>query len=155
VDGPGLMRRRGAPRIAPIVWQLLPFAVVMGAAAFLLDWLDYRHAMRTSGTGAYVAAVAIIFAALGIWLGARLFETRPTGPAFMRNDQAVAALGLSPRELEILDLVAAGQANKDIARTLGISPNTVKTHVANVLAKLEAPRRTQAIARARELRILP
>lgn len=134
---------------------LLPYALLLGAAAFLLDWLDYRQAMRTSSTGTYIAGIAVIFVALGIWLGARLFETRAAGPGFERNDKAVAALGLSPRELEILDLVAAGQANKDIARTLGISPNTVKTHVANVLLKLEAPRRTQAIAKARELQILP
>lgn len=134
---------------------LLPYAVLLGVAAFLLDWLDYRQAMRSSGTGVYVFAIAILFAALGIWLGARLFESRARGPAFERNDKAVAALGLSPRELEVLALLAEGQANKDIARTLGISLNTVKTHVASLLLKLEAPRRTHAIARARELQILP
>jgi len=138
-----------------MVRMLLPYALLLGAAAFVLDWLDYRQAMRTSGATVYITSIAIVFITLGIWLGARLFERQPQSPTFQRNDRAIAALGLSTREIEVLGLMADGQANKEIARTLGISPNTVKTHAANVLAKLEAPRRTQAIARARELRILP
>ncbi|WP_373489101.1 response regulator transcription factor [Blastomonas sp.] len=132
-----------------------PYALILAAAAFLLEWLEYRHAMRTFGTDAYIALIALLFAGLGLWAGARLFEQRQTTGPFRRNDRAVMALGLSSRELEVLDLIAQGQANKEIARTLGISPNTVKTHVAHVFEKLDAPRRTHAIARARELRILP
>lgn len=143
-------------RLSPsTVRMVLPYALLLGAAAFVLEWLDFRHAMRTSGTTVYITSVAIVFIALGIWLGARLFQKQPQTPAFQRNDRAIAALGLSAREIEVLGLMAAGQANKEIARSLGISPNTVKTHAASVLAKLEAPRRTQAIARARELQILP
>ena len=66
----------------------------------------------------------------------------------------MAALGISGRELEVLHALAAGQANKEIARSLGVSPNTVKTHVARLYEKLEAKRRTDAVARARALGIL-
>jgi ATP/maltotriose-dependent transcriptional regulator MalT len=64
-------------------------------------------------------------------------------------------LGISSRELEVLALLAAGASNKEIARRLEVSPNTVKTHVTKLFAKLEASRRTEAIQRARELGIIP
>jgi DNA-binding CsgD family transcriptional regulator len=63
-------------------------------------------------------------------------------------------LGISARENEVLELLAAGHSNKEIARLLGISPNTVKTHVASLMGKLDATRRTQAIQKARALEIL-
>ena len=55
----------------------------------------------------------------------------------------------------MLERLAAGQSNKEIARTLGVSPNTVKTHAARLFAKLEVSRRTQAVRKARDLRLLP
>jgi ATP/maltotriose-dependent transcriptional regulator MalT len=67
------------------------------------------------------------------------------------NTRVVETLGISPRELEVLDLLAAGRSNKEIARRLDVSPNTVKTHLANLYEKLEVRRRTEAILRAREL----
>ncbi|WP_243375636.1 response regulator transcription factor [Sandarakinorhabdus cyanobacteriorum] len=70
------------------------------------------------------------------------------------NPAAVASLGLTPREVEVLQLLAAGQANKEMARTMGVSPNTVKTHLARLFEKLGASSRTEAIARARVLGIL-
>jgi ATP/maltotriose-dependent transcriptional regulator MalT len=78
---------------------------------------------------------------------------RPT--AFAKNHSAIASLGISNRECEVLEMLAAGHANKVIARRLEISPNTVKTHVARLFEKLEVASRTQAINKARELEILP
>jgi ATP/maltotriose-dependent transcriptional regulator MalT len=81
---------------------------------------------------------------------------RPPRPLpFTGNPEARSALKLSPRELAVLEALAAGQSNKEIARTLDVSPNTVKTHIANLFAKLEVSRRTEAIARARALGIMP
>ena len=74
---------------------------------------------------------------------------------FDGNPQAQAALGLSTREMEVLALIAGGLSNKEIARQLDLSPHTVKTHVARLLAKLDASRRTDALRRARELGLLP
>ena len=90
----------------------------------------------------------------GVWVGWRL-SSRPRGPGFQRNAAAVAALGLTRQELRALDLIAAGQSNKEMARTLGVAPNTIKTHLANLFAKLEVGRRTQALAKARELALIP
>jgi DNA-binding CsgD family transcriptional regulator len=67
----------------------------------------------------------------------------------------LASLGLTGQEVKVLERVAAGQSTKEIARTLGLSPNTVKTHLSNLFAKLEVSRRTQAVMKARELHLIP
>lgn len=132
----------------------LAYGALIAGFSLLLAWLDWRHVSRMWSTEFYVLAIALIFAALGIWLGNRLTPSaRPSD--FERNEKAIASLGISPRECEVLDLLAEGSANKVIARQLGISPNTVKTHLAALFTKLDASNRTQAIARARELRLLP
>ena len=77
-----------------------------------------------------------------------------SGP-FELNDTNLSKTGMSKREFEVLELIAAGLSNQEIAEKLFVSPSTVKTHVSNVLAKLDASRRTEAVARAKELRLLP
>jgi ATP/maltotriose-dependent transcriptional regulator MalT len=89
--------------------------------------------------------------ALGMWVGAKLFRRSPPPAAFEANVKAQQSLGISERELEVLELLAAGRSNKEIAGQLNVSPNTVKTHVARLYEKLEVGRRTEAILRAREL----
>jgi DNA-binding NarL/FixJ family response regulator len=133
--------------------SILLYGMALAAAAFLLEWLNYRHVVHRWSAEFHIACIAIICVALGIWVGNRL-TARPR-QAFARNDAAIAALGLSAREYEVLEMLAAGHANKVIARVLDISPNTVKTHVARVYDKLEVASRTQAIQRARTLDILP
>lgn len=123
----------------------------MGALA--LQWLEYSFLARTYPGEIYFGLLAAAFLVLGVWVGARIFGQRPDRPDGP-NEQAIATLGISPRELEVLELLAAGRSNKEIAAGLGVSLNTVKTHVARLLEKLEAPRRTQAIRRAQELGIL-
>lgn len=137
-----------------MVRHVLLYGVALAALAFLVEWLDWRHATRELSTSIYILAVALLFAALGIWLGNRL-TPRPRGAEFVRNERALAELGISPRECEVLELLAAGHANKIIARQLAISPNTVKTHLARLFEKLEAENRTQAIGKARALELLP
>jgi DNA-binding CsgD family transcriptional regulator len=105
-------------------------------------------------TELYILLVALAFVGLGIWAGVRLTPRSPAA-AFVRNDAAIRSLGLSPRECEILELLASGQSNKELARTLGISPNTVKTHIARVFEKLDVQKRVSAIEKARWLAIIP
>ena len=102
----------------------------------------------------YIFLIALGFLGLGIFVGVRLFGA-PRPAAFDGNPKAQAALGLSPRELTILQELAAGHSNKEIAANLNVSPNTVKTHVSRVYEKLGSSRRTDAIKKARELGILP
>src|ERR1700679_13474 len=102
----------------------------------------------------YIAIIGTAFAAGGVWVGWRL-SARPAAAAFVRNDAALTTLGLTGQEMKVLERLAAGQSNKEIAAGMGLSPNTVKTHAANLFAKLEAGRRSQAVAKARLLRLIP
>ena len=68
---------------------------------------------------------------------------------------ALKSLGVTEREFAVLELLAAGRSNKEIARDLGVSPNTIKTHILHLFEKLQVQRRTQAIQKARELRLVP
>ena len=136
-----------------MVRSIILYGIALAAAAFLLEWLNYKHAVHRWSTEFYIVCIALVCVALGIWVGNRL-TARPRRP-FARNDAAIAALGLSARECEVLEMLAAGHANKVIARDLRISPNTVKTHVARVYEKLAVASRTQAVQKARTLNILP
>lgn len=130
------------------------YALALAAAAAGLEWLRFRHATRLMPTDLYVGLLAIGFIALGLWAGHRL-TPRPAPAEFRRNDAAIRSLGLSPRECEILALLASGGSNKEMARALGISPNTVKTHVARIYEKLGVDRRIQAVETARSLALIP
>ena len=136
------------------MWRLIfAYGLTLAALAFLLEWLDYKHAVHAWTNEFYIACIAIIFVALGIWVGNRL-TARPR-EAYARNNAAITSLRISGREIEVLEMLASGHANKVIARRLDISPNTVKTHIARLFEKLEVASRTQAISKARELEILP
>jgi DNA-binding CsgD family transcriptional regulator len=130
------------------------YAVALGVLATLLSWLEYRYLARAFSFEIYLALIAAGSIVLGAWVGRRLTPRPRTGP-FERNAAAIRSLGLSPREVDVLERLAAGESNKEIARRLGISPNTVKTHVARVYEKLDVQRRVQAIDKARLLALIP
>ena len=133
---------------------ILVYGAILAAGTFVLEWLQFRLLVRTHVVEAYVALVAAAFLGLGVWLGTKLFRRGPAAP-FVPNTRVQETLGISDRELEVLALLAAGGSNKEIARRLAVSPNTVKTHLTKLFAKLEARRRTEAIQRARELGMIP
>ena len=132
---------------------LYALALALGAGA--LQWLEYRYVTRAFSIEIYVALIAAGFVALGIWTGARLTPRLPERESFARNEAAIRSLGLSPRECEILERLASGASNKEIARDLSISPNTVKTHAARIYEKLEVEKRMQAVEKARFLAVRP
>jgi DNA-binding CsgD family transcriptional regulator len=129
---------------------ILIYGALLEAAALTLQWLEFRFLVMSHAMEIYVALVAVVFLGLGVWVGTRLFHRAPQGP-FEPNKAAQETLGISARELEVLELLAAGRSNKEIAGRLDVSPNTVKTHIAKLFEKLEVSRRTEAISRAREL----
>ena len=131
------------------------YGAALAAGTFALQWLDYQRLARTHVGDAYIGLVALGFLGLGVYLGVRLFGSRAAAPTAQGNPAAQAALGISPRELEILHELAAGRSNKEIAARLNLSPNTVKTHIARLFEKLQARRRTEALAKARELALIP
>ncbi|MBI1211631.1 MAG: winged helix-turn-helix transcriptional regulator [Alphaproteobacteria bacterium] len=137
------------------MWRTIAiYGVALAAGAFVLQWLQYQYLARTMAPEFYVVLIALGFTALGIWAGNRL-TPRTVARDFQRNEAALKTLGVTEREVAVLELLAAGSSNKEIARQLDISPNTVKTHIASLFAKLEVQRRTQAIQKARELKLLP
>jgi len=130
------------------------YALGLAAGAFALQWLQYNYLVRVFSTEIYIGLIAVAFAGLGVWAGMRLAR-RPASATFEKNTAAIASLGITLREQEVLGLLAAGKSNKEIADKLGISPNTVKTQIASLYHKLEVQRRTQAVQKARELALIP
>jgi DNA-binding CsgD family transcriptional regulator len=134
----------------PVVY----YGALLAAGALALQWIDYQQLALAHPAQVYMFLIAAGFLALGVYIGARVIA-RPQPAAFDGNAKARAALGISPRELAVLHEIAAGRSNKEIAEQLHVSPNTVKTHVANLFEKLDANRRTDAVNKARELGIVP
>jgi len=145
--------------------HILLYGILAGLLIAGLKLIEYRWLLLQHSLEIYGGLVAAIFAALGIWLGLRL--TRPTekvvvrevlvpAPAsFVRDEQKLESLGITPRELEILELIAQGLSNREIAERVNVSENTVKTHSSRVFDKLGARRRTQAVQLGKELRLIP
>lgn len=153
------------------------YGVVGALLTLALQLVEYRWLIIGHSFEVYGALVAALFAAVGIWAGRKLTRARmevverhvetvvvrevvvevPVEPAgqFVRDERQVATLGLTPRELEILEAIAAGLSNREIGERLYVSENTVKTHLSRVFDKLGVQRRVQAVQRGRELRLIP
>ena len=144
---------------------VLLYGMVGGVLIAALKLIEYRFLVLEHSLAIYGGIVALIFASVGIWLGLKLTRTRTevvvrevpvlvVGP-FTRNEAKVEELGITPREMEILEAMAAGFSNKEIGERLFVSENTVKTHAARLFMKLSASRRTQAVQRAKEAGLIP
>lgn len=133
--------------------RILLYGALLAGGTLLLQWLDYQRLVRSHLGDFYVFLIGAGFLALGVWLGAKVIAT-PRPLPFDGNPAAVETLGISARELEVLREIVAGRSNQEIAERLGVSLNTVKSHVARLLEKLGAKRRGDAVARARELGIV-
>lgn len=145
--------------------HLLAYGVLGGLLIAGLQWIEYRWLVLEHSVEIYGALVAAIFAAVGIWLGQRLTRRPdrvvvrevpvPAPATFIRDQQKLEALGITPRELEVLGLIAEGLSTREIAERAHVTQNTVKTHASRVFDKLGARRRTQAVQRGKELRLIP
>ena len=133
---------------------VLIYSLTIAAAVLLLQWLEYLHVVRVFSTEIYGVIIAVLFTSIGIWVGNQLTRGKRRS-RFERNTQAIQYLGISDREFEVLELLAKGHSNKEIADSLFVSNNTVKTHVSRLYDKLEVSRRTQAVLKARSLRMIP
>jgi DNA-binding CsgD family transcriptional regulator len=129
--------------------QLVLYSMLLAGLLFGLEVIHYRTIVRDVSLETYSVVIAMLFLVLGIWLGGLRHQKKS-----LRGTSKMQKLGLSDREMEVLSLMAAGLSNQQIADKLFVSLNTVKTHVSNVLMKLNATRRTQAIQRAIELQII-
>jgi two-component system, NarL family, response regulator LiaR len=128
------------------------YGVVLAILVFLLKMLEYRLWIRELSIAHYVGIVAIFFTVLGIWLGQKITRTKRQTNHRVAVDiqELLKKKGISKREYEVLELIAQGKTNQEIADALFISLNTVKTHSSNLFSKLDAKRRTQAIEHAKK-----
>lgn len=134
---------------------------------FLLKWLELRFMILNHAMEVYIGAIAVIFTALGIWIALKLTKPKVKtvvvekeiyihqGNGFAVNERALTQLGLSTRELEVLQLMAEGLSNQEIAACLFVSLNTIKTHSSKLFEKMDVRRRTQAVDKAKKLQIIP
>ena len=134
--------------------QILLYGIALAMLVFVLLWLEQNYGLRRFSTEAYIIALAILFAALGVWLGSKFFSAKATTP-FQINRAALEQLALTDRELQALQLIAKGFSNQEVAEQMHLSLATVKTHLNNLYQKLEVPRRTLAIEKARTLKLIP
>jgi NarL family two-component system response regulator LiaR len=145
--------------------SVLLYGASLAILLLLMKWLEWRLVVIDHAFELYAGAVALLFTGLGIWLAKKLTTPKSNTMIvekqvfvrsyhFVLNEAEVARLRLSKRELEVLQLMADGLSNQQIAERLFISLNTIKTHAANLFGKLEVQRRTQAIELARKLSII-
>ena len=132
------------------------YALTLGALVFFLRAIEYKYLVRDLGVEYYIGTVAILFCALGLWAGWKLTKGPTSKPALASTGPVLQPVDtdLTPRELEVLRLIAAGHSNQEIADQLFLSLNTIKKHNSQLFAKLGARRRTQAIERAKQLGLL-
>ena len=153
--------------------HIILYGVALAVLVFLLKWLQLRFIILDHAFEVYAGAIAIIFTILGIWLALKLTKPKvktvvvekevyinkevPVSPAteFVLDEAALSRSGISKRELEVLQLIARGLSNQEIADRLFVSLNTVKTHSSNLFLKLDVKRRTQAIEKAKRLSLIP
>jgi DNA-binding CsgD family transcriptional regulator len=153
--------------------HILVYGIFGGILIVLLKFIEYRFLVIEHSIEIYSGLIALLFASVGIWLGLKLTKTKetivvkevpvevtvevpvPTNKPFVLDQTRLQQLGITARELEILQLIAGGMSNREIAEKLFVSENTVKTHSSRLLDKLDAKRRTQAVQIAKELRLIP
>lgn len=142
------------------------YGISLAALLFLLKWLELRFIIINHAFEIYVGSIAVVFTALGIWLALKL--TKPKKETiiiekeiyidtteFVQDKSQLEKLNLSKREMEVLDLMAQGCSNQEIASQLFVSIPTIKTHSSKLFEKLDVNRRTQAVEKAKRLKIIP
>lgn len=153
--------------------HLLIYGVCGGLLILILRLIEYRFLVIERSVEIYGALIALLFSSIGIWLGLKLTRKKetvvvkevpvevtvevpvPVREPFVQDHDRLRQLGITARELEILQLIAGGMSNREIAEKLFVSENTVKTHSSRVFDKLSAKRRTQAVQIAKDLRLIP
>ena len=143
------------------------YSIALAFLLFLLKWLELRFIIFDHSFEIYIGCIAFMFTALGIWLALKLSKPKietvviekevyvTRNENFILNTILISQLELSNRELEILNLMAQGHSNEEIAAKIFVSLSTVKTHNQNLFVKLDVKRRTQAIEKGKRLNLIP
>lgn len=147
--------------------RIILYSIILGLLLVLMQYVQYRFLFIRRADSVYTGIVAAVCCAAGIWGGWRWNYARRNTPAPETShllpdsavtdtnaDDIIAHLGLTPREVEVLQYIAKGLSNQEIADTMFVSLNTVKTHISNVFSKLDVQRRTQAIQKVKSMGLL-
>ncbi len=143
------------------------YAALMALLVFALKWMQWKYLIVDHSVDIYVGLIAVFFTLLGIWVASQL--TKPkietvvvekqvyvvSPESFVLNEEELTKLNLTTREYEVLQQLSKGLSNAEIAEQLFLSLSTVKTHVSNLLFKMDVKNRTQAIEKAKRLRLTP
>jgi len=145
--------------------HVLIYGLSAGVLIVVLRLIEFRFLIVSHSLEIYGGLIALVFASLGIWLGLKLTRKKevvvlkevpvPASQPFALNEARLKDLGITKRELEILELIAHGMSNREIAEKLFVSENTVKTHSSRLFDKLSAKRRTQAVQIGKEMGLIP
>lgn len=145
--------------------RVILYSLAGGALLALLKVIEYQYFVRAYPGEIYGGLVAVIFSAVGIYFGLQWARARevvvirevriPESGPFVLDTGKLKEIGITPREHEILGLIAEGLSNREIAERLFVSENTVKTHSSRVFDKLGVNRRVQAVLKGRELGLIP
>ena len=145
--------------------HVLIYGLCGGVLIVVLKIIEFRFLVVEHAMQIYGGLIAVIFAGVGIWAGLKLTRKKevlvvkevrvPSLKPFAVNEERLKDLGITKRELEILELMAQGLSNREIAEKLFVSENTVKTHSSRVFDKLGAKRRTQAVQIGKEMGLIP
>lgn len=147
--------------------HIILYGISLAALLTVLNWLKMRFILFDHAFEIYIGSIALLFTGLGIWLALKLTHPRirtvvvekevavSQSEPLLVNETHVKSLNISPRELEVLALMAAGLSNREIAARLFVSLSTVKTHSNNLFEKMDVRRRTQAVERGRKLGLIP
>jgi DNA-binding CsgD family transcriptional regulator len=146
--------------------HIILYGLTLAILVFALKWLQWKFLIVDNAIEIYIGLVAIFFTALGVWVATQLVKPKiqtvivekeifvPQPENFTINETELQKLNLSIREYEVLQLLTKGHSNADIAQVLFLSLSTIKTHVSNLYFKMDVKSRTQAITKAKQLKII-
>lgn len=146
--------------------HILLYGLLLAILILVLKWLQWKFLIVDNAIDIYIGLIAVFFTILGVWVAAQLAKPKvqtiiiekevyvPQPGENTINEEELKKLNLSTREYEILQLLAKGYSNADISEKLFLSLSTVKTHVSNLFIKMDVKSRTQAIEKAKRLKII-
>ena len=142
------------------------YGLILAALVIVLKWLQWKFLIVDNAIDIYIGLVAVFFTIMGIWVATQLVKPKvetvivekeimvPQPKKFIINQAELKKLNLNSREYEVLQLLAKGHSNADMAASLFLSLSTIKTHVSNLYFKMDVKSRTQAITKAKQLKII-
>ncbi len=149
-----------------MVKKILLYGAVLGVLTLILKYIEYKIFVKDHLMELYLGLLAVFFTVVGIWAGLKLTRKKEVvivkevpviidRENFVLNENLLKQLSISKREYEVLELIAGGLSNQEIADKLFVSQNTIKTHSSRLFEKLDVSRRTQAVEKAKSLGLIP